>query len=134
MEVEGEEEEDEDDEDDDEGDEDDDDEEDEDEDDEGEHPFGDQFQELEDAIYRLPLDTGDDDMDLMIHYQDEPGLHNHMDAHERMRAIQVKPLEFKKKPVKIAVGCLDGTLFKSIQILKRKYTIVFPFPKRNQIY
>ena len=93
MEVEGEEEEDEDDEDDDEGDEDDDDEEDEDEDDEGEHPFGDQFQELEDAIYRLPLDTGDDDMDLMIHYQDEPGLHNHMDAHERMRAIQVKLLE-----------------------------------------
>ena len=67
--------------------------EDEDEDDEGEHPFGDQFQELEDAIYRLPLDTGDDDMDLMIHYQDEPGLHNHMDAHERMRAIQVKTVK-----------------------------------------
>ena len=54
----------------------------------------DQFgQELDDAIYRFPLgpgDTGDDDMEMMIQqYVDEPGLHNHMDPHERMRAIQL---------------------------------------------
>merc|ERR1712223_1254123 len=79
----------------DEDDEDDDD--DEDEDDESGNPFGglgDQFgQELDDAIYRFPLgpgDTGDDDMEMMIQqYVDEPGLHNHMDPHERMRAIQL---------------------------------------------
>ena len=51
----GEEEEDEDEDDDDEGDDDDDEDEDEDEDDEANNPFGDQFQDLEDAIYRFPL-------------------------------------------------------------------------------
>ena len=48
---------------------------------------------MDDAIYRFPLgpgDTGDDDMEMMIQqYVDEPGLHNHMDPHERMRAIQL---------------------------------------------
>ena len=90
MEVEGEEEEDEDDEDDDEDGDDDEDEEDEDEDDEGGSPYNDQYQDLEDAIYRFPPgDNGDDDLDLMIHHPDESGLgHNHLD--ERMaRAIHL---------------------------------------------
>jgi hypothetical protein len=58
-------------------------------DDEGGSPFTDQFQELEDAIYRFPLgESGDDDMDLMIHYPDpETGMHPHMD--DRMRAIHL---------------------------------------------
>ena len=42
----------------------------------------DQFQELEEAIYRFPLgDNGDDDLDLMIQYPDESnGMagHNHI--------------------------------------------------------
>ena len=44
--------------------------------------FLDQFQELEEAIYRFPLgDNGDDDLDLMIQYPDESnGMagHNHI--------------------------------------------------------
>ena len=91
MEVEGEEEEDEDDDDDDDDDGDDDeDDEDEDEDDEGGSPYNDQYQDLEDAIYRFPPgDNGDDDLDLMIHHPDESGLgHNHLE--ERMaRAIHL---------------------------------------------
>ena len=60
-----------------------------DDDDEGGSPFADQFQELEDAIYRFPLgDAGDDDMDLMIHYSDPEagGLDSMVD---RMRAIHL---------------------------------------------
>jgi len=45
-------------------------------------------------------------MDLMIHYQDEPGLHNHMEAHERMRAIQL-PLWSEMNHVLGGIGMND---------------------------
>ena len=53
----------------------------------------DQFQELEEAIYRFPLgDNGDDDLDLMIQYPDESnGMagHNHVDESRMARAIHL---------------------------------------------
>jgi len=59
-------------------------------DDEGGSPYDDEFQELEDAVYRFPLGDNDhEDIDLMIHYSepDTGGLVPHID--ERNRGIHL---------------------------------------------
>ncbi len=61
-----------------------------DEDDDGGSPYDDEFQELEDAVYRFPLGDADhDDIDLMLHYADpDSGLAAHI-GDERGRGIHL---------------------------------------------
>ncbi len=62
---------------------------DEEDDEEGESPYDDEFQELEEAVYRFPFtDSDHDDIDFMIQYSEpDTGLVQHLD--DRVRGINL---------------------------------------------